>query len=163
MANHRRLSRDQSCYRIGDDRGAYPVWSAGGALLNPGRWHGLGDAAIYTAEHYPTAMLEKLVHWNGLLPGGQHYIEATIPAGVSYEVFQPEAHPGWNGRVETVARGFGMRWFRERRSAVLFVPSVVAPMARNVIINDSHPDARQITVGLEIPVWWDDRLFPGRP
>jgi len=47
----------------------------------------------------------------------------------------------------------------KNRSAIPIVPSVVARMERNVVINRRHPDFESLTVGLETPVWWDRRLF----
>ena len=41
----------------------------------------------------------------------------------------------------------------------IIVPSVVARMGRNFIFNTSHEDFKQIKVGLETPIWWDNRLF----
>ena len=38
---------------------------------------------IYTSEHYSTALLEKLVHANLVMPANQHYIAITIPNGIS--------------------------------------------------------------------------------
>ena len=32
-------------------------------------------------------------------------------------------------------------------------------MERNVLINRRHPESEGMTVGLETPVWWDERLF----
>ena len=159
MPSRRILSKPLTVYRIGDISGAYPVWGAGGALLAPGRWHSLGEAVIYASEQYSLAMLEKLSHWNGLLPEGQHFVSAAIPSGVSYEVFQPAAHVGWNGRVEIVAQRFGGDWIKSKRSAILLVPSVISPSEQNVLINPNHPDAAHIEVSLEQPVWWDDRLL----
>jgi RES domain-containing protein len=159
MNTHRVTAKPLTVYRVGDIDGAYPVWSGAGAVLTTGRWHMLGEAVIYASEHYSLAMLEKLSHWNGLLPTGQHYVAATIPAGVSYEVFQPAAHIGWNARIETVAQQFGSKWIKDCRSAILFVPSVIAPLEQNVLVNPNHPDAAQIEVSLEQPVWWDDRLL----
>ena len=46
----------------------------------------------------------------------------------------------------------------EVRSAILIVPSVVARMERNVLINPAHVDAARIRPGLEVPVTWDARL-----
>ena len=49
----------------------------------------------------------------------------------------------------------------ECRSAILIVPSVVAPEEVNVLINPAHPGAAAIKVGREKPVRWDTRLFGG--
>lgn len=59
-------------------------------------------------------------------------------------------------------RAFGHRWYTEGRSAVLLVPSVVARMERNVVINAAHEEFGRMKVGLETPVWWDERLFGKR-
>ena len=66
-------------WRIGDPQGQFPVWSTEGARRVSGRWHEAGSDVIYASESYPTAMLEKLVHWNGVLPPNQHFIEIHIP------------------------------------------------------------------------------------
>ncbi len=148
-----------SSYRIGDPAGRFPIYSAKGAELFPGRWNTPASPVIYTSEHYSTAMLEKLAHANGLLPANQHFIVVTIPNGVSYEVVTEASLPGWADRNEVVAKDFGHRWFVERRSALLLVPSLPARIERNVIINPEHPDAAGITHSLHEPVWWDERLF----
>jgi RES domain-containing protein len=59
-----------------------------------------------------------------------------------------------------VAKVFGEAWQQSHRSLLLIVPSVVARMERNVLINDSHADVRRITSSLHQPIWWDRRLFP---
>lgn len=159
MSSPRRLPDRLTVWRIGDPAGRHPVFSAEGARLVQGRWHASGDRVIYAAEHYSTAMLEKLVHWNGSLPPNQHFIEIAIPAGTSYEVLNPDHLPGWHHASGEASRQFGHRWQAEKRSAVLLVPSVVARMERNAILNADHPDFPAIKPGLETPVWWDGRLF----
>jgi RES domain-containing protein len=146
-------------YRIGDPTGAHPVYSAEGVRRVGGRWHERGDAVIYASRHYSTAMLEKLVHWNGQMPPGQHFIELTIPAGTSYEVFPIDHHPDWIRPDGEAARRYGHAWYERRRSAVLIVPSVVARMEENLVINADHPEAGGIEIGLERRIWWDERLF----
>lgn len=88
------------------------------------------DAVIYAAEHYSTAMLEKLAHWNGVLPANQHSVEITLPAGLSYEVVPIETLAGWSDTSGEVARPFGHEWFIGSRSLLLFVPSIVAGMEK---------------------------------
>lgn len=157
--SHRVLDAPMTAWRIGDQDGEFPIWDDGGARRAEGRWHRAGSGVIYASQSYSTAMLEKLVHYSGVLPRGQHFITITIPQGISYEVFSEAHHPAWSDRDGTVARAFGDEWLRDARSAILLVPSVVARMERNVIVNTAHPEFARITAGLETPVWWDDRLF----
>lgn len=156
---HRRLAETWTAYRIGDPNGKWPIWDDAGARRMDGRWHAAGCGVIYASRHYSTAMLEKLVHFQGVLPTGQHFIEITIPHGVTYEVVNPDTLPGWSDRNGTIARDFGTAWALGCRSAMLVVPSVVARMECNLIFNTAHPEFRSIRPGLETPVWWDDRLF----
>jgi RES domain-containing protein len=155
----RLLPKPLTVFRIGDPAGTYPIFSAEGARRTQGRWHEAGDRVIYASEYYSTAMLEKLVHWNGLLPPNQHFIEITIPEGVSYEIATPDIVPGWHEPGGEAARRFGHDWYVAQRSAVLLVPSVVARPERNLVINTTHPDFPRIEASLETPVWWDNRLF----
>jgi RES domain-containing protein len=155
----RKLPETMQAYRIGDPAGRFPVWSAQGARGVSGRWHETGSDVIYASEHYSTAMLEKLVHWNGTLPPNQHFITVTVPKGTSYEVVTPDILPNWHRPDGEDARRFGRTWYREMRSALLIVPSVVARMENNLLLNALHPDFANLTVGLETPVWWDRRLF----
>lgn len=147
------------CYRIGDPNGQYPIYDAEGARLYPGRWNTFTSPIIYASEHYSTAMLEKLVHANLVMPANQHFIRITIPNGTSYEMFQTAAHPGWDSKNEAICKAYGKAWFEERRSALLIVPSIPARVERNVLINPLHADAAGITHDLAEPVWWDDRLY----
>jgi RES domain-containing protein len=93
------------------------------------------------------------------LPPNQHFIEVTVPAGVSYEVFSAAHHPGWEREDCVVARRFGHAWTHEKRSAILIVPSVVARMEDNLLINPGHAEFLRVKHGLHTPVWWDARLF----
>ncbi|MCZ0736820.1 RES family NAD+ phosphorylase [Phreatobacter sp. AB_2022a] len=155
------LDRTLTAFRIGDPAGSYPIFDATGSTIYPGRWNTPGSPLIYAAEHFSTALLEKLVHGSGRLPPNQHYVGITIPKGVTYEVFSEAALPGWDGMPPDISKVFGERWCLERRSAILLVPSVVARLDRNVLINPAHPDFGGIEVSLHHPVYWDRRLFGG--
>jgi RES domain-containing protein len=154
-----RLDHALVVYRIGDPDGAYPIFDATGSQLFPGRWNDRNTPVIYAAAHYSTAMLEKLVHGSGLLPPNQHYIEITVPRGSSYEALTAESLPGWDDEDPGVARRFGARWARERRSLLLLVPSFVARLEQNVIINPLHTSFSRIEQSPPTPAWWDERLF----
>jgi RES domain-containing protein len=114
---------------------------------------------LYSSQHYSTAMLEKLVHGSGMLPPKQHYIEITIPPGITYEILNQASLPGWDHPLGAVSKPFGEEWQQSGRSAILIVPSVVARIDSNILINLEHAEARRITPSLHQPVWWDDRLY----
>lgn len=153
------LDRTLTAYRIGDPTGSWPIFDATGSTIAPGRWNTPASPVIYTSEHYSTALLEKLVHGSGRLPPNQHYVEITIPRGVSYEILSPAALPGWDTMPATVSKAFGEKWCLERRSAILIVPSVVARVDSNILVNPQHPEFASITPSLHQPVYWDRRLF----
>lgn len=153
------LDRTLTAYRIGDPGGAYPIFDATGSTIAPGRWNTAGSPIIYSSEHYSTSLLEKLVHGSGQLPPNQHYVEITIPRGLTYEAFSPPTLPGWDGFPASVSKTFGEAWCLERRSLVLVVPSVIARLDNNVLINPAHADFGAIRASLHRPVYWDRRLF----
>lgn len=154
-----RLAAPLEAYRIGDPSGRWPVYSPEGARLVSGRWHERGDRVIYASEHYSTAMLEMLARWNGPPPADQHFIRIEIPPGTMHEVIEPEDLPGWHLPDSPAAREAGHGWYTRGGSAVLLVPSVVARMDRNVLINADHPEFPRLRPGPEAPVWWDEGLL----
>lgn len=153
------LDRVLTAYRIGDPDGLYPIFDATGSVRAPGRWNTPSSPMIYASEHYSTALLEKLVHGGGSLPPNQHYVTITIPNGSSYETLDTAALPDWHLESAMASKAFGEKWQQEKRSAILIVPSVVARVENNILINPEHPQFRKVSASLHRPVWWDRRLF----
>ena len=154
-----RLDRTLRCYRIGDPAGRHPIFDATGSTLYPGRWNTPSSPMIYAAEHSSTALLEKVVHGSGKIPSNQHSIEITVPRGATYEKLAIAHLPGWDASPATVSKSYGEKWCRERRSLILIVPSVVARVDHNILINPAHPEFASVTTGPNEPVYWDARLF----
>lgn len=154
-----RLAKQLRAYRLGDPLGRWMIYSPDGAQSVDGRWHRRGDRVIYASERYSTAMLEMLVRWNSVPPPAQSFVEIVIPAGTSYQSVEEGALDGWDPPESESARACGHRWYAERRSAILLVPSVVARVERNVLINAEHPEFGRLRAGPETPVRWDERLF----
>ena len=48
---------------------------------------------------------------------------------------------------------------RKTRALILIVPSVVARLDNNILINPAHPEFRSVEASLHQPVFWDRRLF----
>ena len=142
--------------------GARPIWSAEGARRFGQRWNPPGLPAIYTGTSFAVCLLEILVHANRKSPpSAARFVEAVIPDDVSREVLDPVSLPGWDDPHDlSAAQAFGRTWIESRRTALLFVPSVVtAGRDRNVVVNADHPEAARISVGPETPVALDRRLF----
>ncbi len=147
-------------FRIADSR--HPVWNGTGAMLVGGRFNSPGRPVIYGALTFAGAMLEVLVHARiGKLPRRHVCVVANVPEDVVIERAGPEELPqGWDAPDDpAAARSFGDRWISDVRTPVLLVPSVVARVEWNALVNPAHPDFHRITVSAPEPVRWDARLF----
>ena len=133
-----------TAYRIADGR--HKVFDSAGSMLQGGRWNSPGTPVIYGALSFAGAMLEQLVHANtGRVPKNQKYVVISIPANVRVERRGRDGLPrGWDSEDCRVSRMFGDTWLQSERSAVLLVPSVVAELETNVLVNPPHPHFRLI-------------------
>jgi RES domain-containing protein len=104
-------------------------------------------------------MLKKLAHGSGVLPPNQHWIKITIPNGITYEPFSVAHMPSWADPSATEAEAYGAAWQASKRTLLLLVPSVVARIEYNFVLNPEHPEYPKVTYGLPQPCWWDSRLF----
>lgn len=144
-------------YRIADARHAPE--GGEGARLHGGRWNSPGRAVIYACETWSGAVLEKLVHTSGHMPRHQVCVTFEAPDALKVAVLELRDIAGWDAADMIASRRAGDAWLERAQSAVLYVPSVVFDVERNVLINPVHPDFRRIRVVAVEPVRWDERLF----
>jgi RES domain-containing protein len=137
----------------------HTIFDGVGAMQYGARWNSPGRRVIYAAETYAGALLEILVHASGGVPLSQGYVEIEVPADLSIEEVTADGVPNWDAPSFGAARAFGDRWYDERRTPVLMVPSVVTLVERNVLINQEHPDFGRIRASAPLPVRWDTRLW----
>jgi RES domain-containing protein len=158
-AKPRTAASSWQAWRIADGR--FDPFSPVGASLVGGRWNSPGVGVIYASRTYAGAMLECLAHAGiGRVPRTHVAIEIGIAASVTLEQHDESSLPvGWDHADLRVARAVGDAWLRERRTAVLIVPSVVARKEANVLLNPQHPDFKRVVAGPAEPVVWDARLF----
>ena len=158
-AGRRARSRTWHAWRIADGR--FDPFSPLGASLVGGRWNSPGQGLIYASLSYAGAMLECLAHAGiGRVPRTHVAVQISLAATVGVERHDDSSLPaGWDRADLREARAFGDAWLRERRSAVLVVPSVVARREDNVLVNPRHPDIGGIVAGSPESVVWDARLF----
>lgn len=150
-----RIATSAPSYRADDMSGM-------GAKIDGGRWNEQGVAALYTSENRALACLETVVHLNaGGLPLNRYLVEVTIPDDVWSDREEADVTTlvGWDAEpASMVSISYGTDWLRAGRSAVLVVPSVIAPEEKNILINPDHPDSTKI-VAKSIRKWtYDSRM-----
>jgi RES domain-containing protein len=117
---------------------------------------------VYAASSRALAQLEKRVHANGVAPIKQALIRLQLPLEVVLLDAQNDLgleSPRW--RVdEGYTQSVGVAWLQSRASLGLWVPSVVEPQERNLLINPAHPQYASIAVVTETMNFeFDPRLF----
>jgi RES domain-containing protein len=161
MASRSRKYRPLRAFRIGDAR--HPLFDGAGAYLKGGRWNSPGKRIIYAAETYAGALLEALVHLNfDEVPDNYSWIEILLSQTHKAEELGADQIEEWNSNDLTITRKYGDRWYEEKRTPALLVPSVVtAGVERNVLINQDHPRFAGIRSSEARDVIWNQRLFQG--
>lgn len=153
-----RIAADTPDYEADDLTGA-------GAKITGGRWNLPGHAVLYCAENISLAAMETLVHLAASsLPLNRYLVRVEIPRDVwdAAERLDGTLAPvGWDALpAGRASLGYGSTWIAERRSACLFVPSIVTPDESNILINPAHPDAHLITATKMRKWLYDSRLKP---
>ena len=150
-------------WRLSHARHAH-AFDGGFGLVSPGRWNSLGQRVTYCSTVPSLCALEKRVHYRqpDLIPP-QQMIEYRVPDDLPMNAIDLNTLPvNWHRR-EAYTRRLGERWFRARSEAILFVPSVLMPIAtavdRNVLVNHDHPDVSRIEIVNLTPFELDPRLF----
>lgn len=142
-----------NAYRIGSR--AYPLLDgAGAAASDDARWNSKGRYVVYAAEHYATALLEKVAQLNSLrIPRTLVYVRIDVPADVTVEELEIGDLAGWDSVDKMASRSFGDSWYDDRRSLILLVPSLAAPgLERNVLINQRHSEFARLTSSAPQPI-----------
>jgi RES domain-containing protein len=149
-----------TAWRIVAARQKQKAFSGEGARLNGGRWNSKGVAMVYTAGNLALASLEMVVN----LPSPallQEFVRIPIQFELQLVQILPDTElpRDWNSRpISPSTRAVGDRWVKERRSAVLRVPSVVVPEEYNYLLNPAHPDFVRICIDQTEIYHFDPRL-----
>jgi RES domain-containing protein len=130
-----------------------------GGLRAPGRWHERGLPVVYLAETAAGALLEVCVHTAANdVPPSYTLLEVMASAEIKIEGISVDSLPqDWSEDLEAT-RAIGSEWLRSARSALLRVPSVLAPATFNVLLNPAHPDAKQVAITNVLEYPFDPRL-----
>lgn len=150
-----------SAWRIVLASEASVAFSGEGAWLYGGRWNSREVRVVYVSENQSTAALEIFIH------------NIPFPTEANYKAFRLEWPENlienlpvkkWpaNWRISPPAAEtmeIGDQWVKEKRSAVLAVPSAISPDDRNFLLNPEHPDFKRIRIAPPIDYEFDPRLL----
>jgi RES domain-containing protein len=150
-----------SAWRIVRASRAPTAFSGEGAWRNGGRWSSVGVRVVYVSEHQSTAALEIFVHTAPFLLA-EKYKAFRLEWPDSLTEILPMKKWPVNWRIspppaETME--IGDRWAKERRSAILAVPSAISPDDRNFMLNPERPDFKRIRIAPPIDYEFDPRLL----
>ena len=149
-------------FRLVQTRFLSNAFDGEGARLYGGRWNNPGTSIVYTAQSLALCALELLVHLTSrqVLEDRYHFFALEFPQKISRDVRELYKLPkDWSSDpTPQSARRIGDQWFRERKSAVLAVPSSVIREEWNYLLNPQHPDFSQMTLGKAKPFQFDARL-----
>jgi RES domain-containing protein len=133
--------------------------SGAGAARWGSRWNSVGVPMAYTSTNRSLAVLEMLVHLSReYSPRDAVLVPFDIPDSLIAEL--TVLPKGWNDfPYGQESRRTGDQWIQQRSSLALFVPSAVLPAERNILVNPTHAEFRNIHIGQPEPHAFDRRLF----
>jgi RES domain-containing protein len=145
-------------WRIVKEKHAATAFSGEGARLYGGRWNSAGTAMVYTSATKALAALETLVHLNP--PVLFKYVVIPIRFDEALVERVKGLPAGWMEQPPPRSvQVIGDAWVRERRSAVLEVPSVIVPGEFHYLLNPVHADFRKVAMGKAEVFAFDPRLM----
>jgi RES domain-containing protein len=125
-----------------------------GARLWGGRWNSAGRPVVYLSDHPALAVLEVRVHLDlplELLPDDYVLVRVRLPGETPSVISEPQPDP----------KATGDAWLLGADSAILSVPSVLVPCARNLLLNPLHPRAADAAIAATTEFRFDPRLWAG--
>lgn len=149
-------------WRLVKARHAAIAFNGEGARLEGGRWNPKGVPVVYLSDHSALAALETFVHLKGAAAKIKFVMfRMEIPDEVSVvELSVARLPANWRNEPPTLeTMVLGESWIRERRSAILKVPSVLVPAAANFIYNPLHPDATKVKIDRGEKFSFDPRMW----
>jgi len=136
----------------------------GYGLFFDGRWNTIGRRVTYAATSPSLCVLEKLVHVEDpmLLPQ-LAMVSYYVSDDIRVDRRRVDQLSGDWRRREALTQQLGNQWLDGVEAVLLFVPSVIVPIADgpdwNVLINHRHPEAKNIDIARIEPFELDVRLF----
>lgn len=139
-------------------------FDGGYGISNNGRWNTRGRPVTYCSTVPSLTALEKRVHVTdpALLPP-QVMVAYDVPDDITARRIDVNDLPVDWATQETTTQAIGDRWLDLAAEVLLFVPSVIVPIAsapdRNVLINHRGAEVASIRIAETFNFTLDPRLF----
>jgi RES domain-containing protein len=148
-------------WRLEKEKYVGEAFTGDGARRVSGRWHHQGIPIVYVSGSLELSILEKFVHLGFDASRIKFvYFKIEIPDTVSVEMLDA-AHlsPDWSAEPPTKStKNIGADWARTAKTAVLRVPSVLAPHSWNYLLNPVHPEFKTLVISSPLPYKFDPRM-----
>jgi RES domain-containing protein len=129
-----------------------------GAKLSGGRWNSAGKGVVYTAAAASQALLEMLVHADATIISLSYVLIPVTFDEKLVTILDRNILPN-DWRVNQLStRRLGDAWLDSAKSVILSVPSAILDVDQNFLINLTHPDMKQLTMGSPQPLTIDARI-----
>lgn len=118
-----------------------------GARFYGGRWNRKGVPVLYTSSSISLAAMEILANTPmESLPDDLQVLILSVPDKIRPEKIEVDELPGnWRDwPAPEKLKNIGSKWIQSQSSLLLYVPSSVIPMERNVLINPLHPEFKKV-------------------
>lgn len=122
--------------------------SGHGAKLYGGRWNRPGVAALYTSSHRSLALLELIVHFESsdAIADTFRFARISVPESHVFELpfnFTDEKDFRFNNQDLWNLTEY---YFFDMNCLGIWVPSVILPQEKNLILNPQHLDFKYVKV-----------------
>jgi RES domain-containing protein len=117
---------------------------------------------VYTSTTFSLALLEIMVNAsNARIPADMVYAPIDIPDDAGREVLDIAALPrNWSAFPAPLeCQSAGDSWIERGQTVALIVPSAVARIETNVLLNPAHRDFARLTIGGIETMAIDSRLI----
>jgi RES domain-containing protein len=124
-------------------RSVRDAFSGMGGLYSNGRWHRKGAMVVYASSSVALCLLETRVHWRPGDPALLHRFSGEVPDALLARLPAADLPADWRLYPPPAStRELGTRWFRNKVSVGLLVPSVLVPEEQNCLLNPFHDGFR---------------------
>lgn len=135
--------------------------SGTGAKLHGGRWNYKGTALLYCSENISLAILEILVHFDGLtVPNNLELLQLEIAdeyvkqySTAKFNKIRKSKNAEYQFKEE------GEKWILSNKSLAIKVPSIITTGEYNILVNPNHPNIKKLKKKGIKKLSLDERLF----